>query len=55
MPYTIRRFVDADAPALAALTLAAIERAGFQVQHRRDFAIDLVAIHNDAMEMRLDE
>ncbi len=35
------------------LARAAFERAGYVVQHRRDFEIDGVAIHNYAMEKPL--
>ncbi|MHA6333631.1 GNAT family N-acetyltransferase [Qipengyuania sp. CAU 1752] len=36
------------------LARPAFERAGYDVTHRRDFVLDDVAIHNYAMEKRLD-
>jgi len=36
------------------LARPAFERAGYAVQHRRDFEVDGVAIHNYAMEKHLD-
>jgi putative acetyltransferase len=36
------------------LARPAFERAGYDVTHRRDFVLDGVAIHNYAMEKRLD-
>ncbi len=36
------------------LARPAFERAGYRVTHRRDFAVDGVAIHNFAMEKELD-
>ncbi len=36
------------------LARPAFERAGYVVQHRRDFEVDGVPIHNYAMEKHLD-